>query len=63
MVHSELDILEVQLEGDPRKVLLREAAGAEMLILGSRPLRSSGGFVPGDRGPGGCTWLLTRTGR
>lgn len=52
MVHSELAILEVQLEGDPRKVLLREAAGAEMLILGSRPLRSSGGFVPGDRGPG-----------
>ncbi|WP_230196763.1 universal stress protein [Streptomyces coriariae] len=50
MVHSELDILEVQLEGDPRKVLLREAAGAEMLVLGSRPLRRSGGFVPGGLG-------------
>ncbi|MCX4458923.1 universal stress protein [Streptomyces sp. NBC_01340] len=50
MVHSELEILTVQLEGNPRKVLLREAAGAEMLVLGSRPLRSSGGFVLGGLG-------------
>lgn len=50
MVHSELEILTVQLEGNPRKVLLREAAGAEMLVLGSRPLGSSGGFVLGGLG-------------
>ncbi|MFD1276059.1 universal stress protein [Streptomyces kaempferi] len=50
MIHSDLDILTVQMAGNPRKVLLHEAGGAEMLVLGSRPLRSLGGFVPGRLG-------------
>ncbi|MEU3246199.1 MULTISPECIES: universal stress protein [unclassified Streptomyces] len=50
MIHIDLDVLTVQLAGNPRRVLLHEAADAEMLVLGSRPLTSTKGFLPGSLG-------------